>query len=194
MKCRLVVAWLPLETWSLSSWGPEGTHSWSSSCGALLVRESGAQDHRHTSLFLLLSRVLKIIVVRRCEWRRCEQELHTRQKLLVVDPRCHESIRMNFSASPLPGASLSTSGRQIFGVGSKRTQVDEINLMWTHDTWFLDWFGPSRGVIVIHPLLMYYVIEIGSSLFFGIFLGCLRYVPWDFSECPRCGSILSTYS
>jgi hypothetical protein len=30
--------------------------------------------------------------------------------------------------------------------------------------------------------------------FFGIFLGCLRYVPWDFSECPRCGSILSTYS
>jgi hypothetical protein len=32
-----------------------------------------------------------------------------------------------------------------------------------HDV--LNWFGPSRGVIVIHPVLMYYAIEIGSSLF-----------------------------
>jgi hypothetical protein len=31
------------------------------------VLESGAQDHHHVPLFLLLSRVLKIIVVRRRE-------------------------------------------------------------------------------------------------------------------------------
>jgi hypothetical protein len=39
----------------------------------------------------------------------------------------------------------------------------------------LDWFGPSRRVIVIRPVLMYYAIEIGSS--FEIFRdpsGCLR--------------------
>jgi hypothetical protein len=29
----------------------------------------------------------------------------------------------------------------------------------------LDWFGSSHGVIALHPVLMYYVIEIGSSLF-----------------------------
>jgi hypothetical protein len=37
----------------------------------------------------------------------------------------------------------------------------------------LDWFGPSRGVIVLRPVLLYYAIEIGSSLFlsgsFGVF-------------------------
>jgi hypothetical protein len=41
----------------------------------------------------------------------------------------------------------------------------------------LDWFGPSRGVIAIRPVLMYYAIEIGSSLFLsgslGVFRGCL---------------------
>jgi hypothetical protein len=39
----------------------------------------------------------------------------------------------------------------------------------------LDWFGPSRGVIALHPVLMYYAIEIDSSLFFsgsfGVFPG-----------------------
>jgi hypothetical protein len=29
----------------------------------------------------------------------------------------------------------------------------------------LDWFEPSHGVIVIRPVLMYYAIDIGSSLF-----------------------------
>jgi hypothetical protein len=34
----------------------------------------------------------------------------------------------------------------------------------------LDWFEPSRRVIVIRSVLMYYGIKIGSSLFFGCFL------------------------
>jgi hypothetical protein len=29
----------------------------------------------------------------------------------------------------------------------------------------LDWFGPSCGVIALHTVLMYYAIDIGSSLF-----------------------------
>jgi hypothetical protein len=41
----------------------------------------------------------------------------------------------------------------------------------------LDWFGPSRGVIALCPVLMYYVIEIDSSLFL---LGCFQV----FSGCP----------
>jgi hypothetical protein len=44
----------------------------------ILVREPGAQDYHHAPL-LLLSRVLKIIVVRRCECQRFEQKLHARQ-------------------------------------------------------------------------------------------------------------------
>jgi hypothetical protein len=44
----------------------------------------------------------------------------------------------------------------------------------------LDWFEPSRGVITLRPVLMYYVIEIGSSLFlsgsFGGFPGIFRIV------------------
>jgi hypothetical protein len=110
------------------------------------VLESGAQDRRRAPLFLLLSWVLKIVIVlccsysdhRRvhCEWWRSEQKLHARREHLVVDPRCHEFTRMNLSASPLPGAPLSTSGRQIFRVGSEKTQVSEINLMWTQGTRF----------------------------------------------------------
>jgi hypothetical protein len=42
----------------------------------------------------------------------------------------------------------------------------------------LDWFGSSHGVIALCPVLMYYAIEIGSSLFllgsFGVFRGFLR--------------------
>jgi hypothetical protein len=42
----------------------------------------------------------------------------------------------------------------------------------------LDWFGPSRGVIALHPVLMYYAIDIGSSLFLSgsvwVFRGLFR--------------------
>jgi hypothetical protein len=38
----------------------------------------------------------------------------------------------------------------------------------------LDWFWPSRGVIALRPVLMYYAFEIGSSLFLsGSFEGFL---------------------
>jgi hypothetical protein len=44
----------------------------------------------------------------------------------------------------------------------------------------LDWFGPSSGVIAVRPILMYYTIEIASSLFmsesFRDFLGFFRLV------------------
>jgi hypothetical protein len=68
-------------------------------------------DGRHASLFLLLSRALKIIVFFRSEWQRSEQESHVRQELLVVDSRCPESTRTNVNDSPLPGVPLSTSRR-----------------------------------------------------------------------------------
>jgi hypothetical protein len=44
----------------------------------------------------------------------------------------------------------------------------------------LEWFGSSRRVIAIRPVLMYYAIEIGSSLFlsgfFGVFQVCFLIV------------------
>jgi hypothetical protein len=65
------------------------------------------------------------------------------------------------------------SVRQIFRVGSEKMQVNKINLMWTQDTMFLYWFGPSRGVIALRSVLMYYAIEIDPPLFlsesFGVF-------------------------
>jgi hypothetical protein len=33
----------------------------------------------------------------------------------------------------------------------------------------LDWFGPSSGVIALHPILMYYTVEIDSSFFLNVF-------------------------
>jgi hypothetical protein len=44
--------------------------------------------------------------------------------------------------------------------------------------WVLDWFEPSRRAIALHPVLIYYAIEIGSSLFLsGSFGGFSRYFP-----------------
>jgi hypothetical protein len=44
----------------------------------------------------------------------------------------------------------------------------------------LDWFEPSHGVIALRPVLMYYAIEIGSSLFlsgsFQVFQGLFQIV------------------
>jgi hypothetical protein len=85
-------------------------------------------DDCRAPLFLLLSRALKIIVFFRLEWKCFKQESHVRQELLVVDPWHLEFTRTNLSASPLPGAPLSMSRHQIFGVGLEGTQVDEVNL------------------------------------------------------------------
>jgi hypothetical protein len=85
-------------------------------------------DRCRAPLFLFLSRVLKIIVFSRCEWQHFEHELLARRELLIIDLWSHEFTRMNLSASPLPGVTLSMVYHQIFGVGSKETQVDEINL------------------------------------------------------------------
>jgi hypothetical protein len=85
-------------------------------------------DGCHAPLFLLLSQALKIVVFFHREWQHFEQESHVRQKLLVVDLWCPEFTRTNLSASPLPDAPLSMSHRQIFKMGSEKTQVDEIIL------------------------------------------------------------------
>jgi hypothetical protein len=43
----------------------------------------------------------------------------------------------------------------------------------------LDWFSTSRGVIALCPVLIYYAIEIGSSLFlsgsFRVFQGIVSF-------------------
>jgi hypothetical protein len=73
-------------------------------------------DGCRAPLFLLLSRALKINVFSLHEWQHSEQESHVHQELLVVDPRHPEFTMTNLSDSPIPGAPLSTSRRQIFRV------------------------------------------------------------------------------
>jgi hypothetical protein len=57
-------------------------------------------DRHRASLFLFLSRVLKIVVFSHRKWQCSKQESHVRQELLVVDPWSHEFTRMNLSAFP----------------------------------------------------------------------------------------------
>jgi hypothetical protein len=52
----------------------------------------------------------------------------------------------------------------------------------------LDWFELSRGVIALRPVLMYYAIEIGSSLLLLGSFGVSLRMSLQF------GSILSIYS
>jgi hypothetical protein len=50
------------------------------------------------------------------------------------------------------------------------SQQDQFYVNTRHE--ILDWFGPSRGVIVLRPVLMYYGIKITSSLFLSGSFGC----------------------
>jgi hypothetical protein len=72
-------------------------------------------------------------------------------------------------------------------IGGNVSRRDQSHVNTRHEV--LDWFGPSRGVIAIRPVLMYYVIEIGSSLFLSGFLGSGFLV-----MSLRFGSIISIYS
>jgi hypothetical protein len=57
-------------------------------------------NRRRSSLFLFLSRVLKIVVFSHREWQRFELESHAHQELLIVDPWSHESTGMDQSTPP----------------------------------------------------------------------------------------------
>jgi hypothetical protein len=55
--------------------------------------------------------------------------------------------------------------------------------------------GLQGADIALRPVLMYYAIEIGSSLFLSVSFEDLSGMSSRFfSEYPRCGSILSIYS
>jgi hypothetical protein len=93
-------------------------------------------------------------------------------------------------------------------VGGNVSRRDQSHVNTRHEV--LNLFGPSPGVIALCPVLMYYVIEIGSSLFlsgsFRVFSGVSSECFLDlfpiisgmssnlFSGCRRCVSILSIYS
>jgi hypothetical protein len=55
-------------------------------------------------------------------------------------------------------------------IGRNASQRDQSHANTRHKV--LDWFGPSHGVIALRPVLMYYAIEIGSSLFLSGSFGC----------------------
>jgi hypothetical protein len=71
-------------------------------------------DRHRVLLFLFLSRMLNIVVFSCPEWQHFEQESHTRQKLLVVDPRSHESSGTDLSTLPFWRASVDMSSLDIW--------------------------------------------------------------------------------
>jgi hypothetical protein len=185
--------------WSLSSWGSEGTRSRSSSCVALLVHESGAQDCCHAPLFLLFSRVLKIVIMRRSSYSdhrhvplwmttfwtgtACPSRTSHRRSTM---PWVHKDEPQRFP--PSWHASVDVWSSDIWSrIGGNISRWDQSHVNTRHE--FLDWFGPSRGVITLRLVLMYYAIEIGSSLFllgsFRIFRGCHLDVFWILLEMSR---------
>jgi hypothetical protein len=154
------------------------------------VLESGAQDRRCAQLFLLLSWVLKIIVVRHSSYSDRRHVLlwmtmfrtgtaypsrtsHRRSTMSWV----HKDESQRFP--PTWRVSVDVWSSNIWSmIGGNASRWDQSHVNTRHEV--LDWFEPSRGVIVIRPVLMYYAIEINSSLF----------LPGS----ARCGSILSIYS
>jgi hypothetical protein len=74
-------------------------------------------------------------------------------------------------------------------IGGNVSWWDQSHVNTRHDV--LDWFGPSYGVIALRPVLMYYAIEIGSSLFLSGSFGGILVISFG---CLRCGSIISIYS
>jgi hypothetical protein len=66
-------------------------------------------------------------------------------------------------------------------IGGNASQRDQSHVNTRHEV--LDWFEPSRGVIALHPVLMYYAIKIVSSLFLsGSFRGLSGCPPQDFQD------------
>jgi hypothetical protein len=69
-------------------------------------------------------------------------------------------------------------------IGGNVNQCDQSHVNIRHK--ILDWFRHSRGVIALRPVLLYYAIEIDSSLFlsgsFGGFSRSLPHCLWDFSD------------
>jgi hypothetical protein len=64
-------------------------------------------------------------------------------------------------------------------IGGNASQRDHSHVNTRYEV--LDWFRPSRGVIALRPVLMYYATEIGSSLFL---LGSFGDFPGIFLDCP----------
>jgi hypothetical protein len=134
--------------WSLSSWGSEETRNRSSSCVTLLVREPGAQDRHHTSLWMTTFRS-----VTACPSGTCRRS---------TMPWVHKDEFQRFP--PTWRASVNVWSSDIWSrIGGNASRRDQSHVNTRHEG--LDWFGPSHRVIALHLVLMYYAIEIGSSLF-----------------------------
>jgi hypothetical protein len=136
----------------------------SSSCTTFLIVESGAQDCHHAPLWMTTFRT----------GTACPSGTSRRRSTMLW---VHKDESQRFP--PSWRASVDVVSSDIWSrIGENVSRWDQSHVNTRHDV--LDWFGPSPEIIVLRPVLMYYTIEIGSSLFL--------------SECPRYGSTLSIYS
>jgi hypothetical protein len=152
------------------------------------VLESGAQDRRCAPLFLLLSRVLKIVVVHRSSYSDCRRAplqmmtfwigiacpsrtYHHRSTM----PWIYKDESQHFS--PTWRTSVDVWSSYIWSrIGGNISRRDQSHVNTRHEV--LDRSVSSCGVIALRPVLIYYAVEIGSPLFllgsFGDFLRIFR--------------------
>jgi hypothetical protein len=82
---------------------------------------------------------------------------------------------MDLERFPLPDMPLSMSCRQIFvmRIGRNATMQDQSQGVTQRG---LDWFMPSREVIALRPVLLYYVVE---KLVASDELWAATYIDWE---------------
>jgi hypothetical protein len=128
----------------------------SSLCTTLLIVESGAQDRRCVPLWMTIFRT----------GTACPSGTsHHRSTMPWVYKHESQCLATTWRVS----VDIWSSGIWS-GIRGNTSQWDQSHVNTRHEV--LDWFGPSRGVIALRPVLMYYAIEIDSSLFL---LWCHRY-------------------
>jgi hypothetical protein len=143
------------------SWAGCSRSSW---CTTLLIVEPGAQNHRRAPLWITTFRT----------GTACLSETSRRRFTMSW---VHKDESQHFP--PSWRASIDVWSSDTWSrIGGNTNQRDQSHVNTRHEV--LDWFRPLRGVIVICPVLIYYAIEIDSSLFlsgsFGGFPDCLGVV------------------
>jgi hypothetical protein len=136
------------------------SYSWagcsrSSSCTTLLIVELGAQDHRRVPLWITTFRTETACLSGTSRHRSTMSWVHKDESQHFPPSWC----------ASVDVWSSDTWSR----IGGNANQRDQSHVNTRHKV--LDWFESSRGVIVIHSVLIYYAIEIDSSLFLSDFFG-----------------------
>jgi hypothetical protein len=149
-----------------------------SSCTTLLIVEPGAQD-RHRAPLWMVTFWIGTTCLSGTSHRRSMMPWVQKDESQRFPPSWHASVDV-------------VSSNIWSRIGGKASRWDQSHMNTKHE--ILDWFRPSRGVIALYPVLMYYAIEIGSSVFLSGSFRVLRGSFGGLSGMSSMWSILSIYS